>query len=284
MIMKNKNSMPLSRLKVRLRVIITCSFVLVMSLLLSGCDRAERGLTAEEEEQLKRKELGIKTQTKWSHEVINQIRHFDKEGRLIDEQWLNPKGTVVTRRVLEYDEKNGNLSKTTWYKGREVLKSRYFYTYDQQGNLIEENRKTPAGETQAKIVFEYENDKLINEIRYDRFNNLFNTGFYTYDNGILREFLQKDRRDLINVRHLYEYDENGNLTEERWLNAEGEIQTRREYSYKNGLLLSKIQYNNGEYSHRRDCEYKDNGLLLRETWHDVDEEQIFENIYTYEYF
>ena len=99
-------------------------FALITVLIFSSCRVKEKALNAEEQEQLLRKELGISSQTKWSHEMINQIQYYDEEGRLIDEKWYNQNGVVVTRRVLGYNENSGLLDNPIWYKGEDILRSR----------------------------------------------------------------------------------------------------------------------------------------------------------------
>ena len=258
-------------------------FALITVLIFSSCRVKEKALNAEEQEQLLRKELGISSQTKWSHEMINQIQYYDEEGRLIDEKWYNPNGVVVTRRVLGYNENSGLLDSTIWYKGEDILRSRYRYSYYADGNLAQEIWLTPLDEVQTKSVYRYEDGKLVEMIKFDKADNLISTSLYTYDRDNLVLFLERDRRDILINRLIYEYDRNDNLLEERWQNDEGEVRTRRVYTYENGVRNSKTEYRFGEFVHRAVYEYDENGLISREVWFNEQDEQIFENLYTYEY-
>ncbi len=252
--------------------------------LFSACATEEKALTGEEEEVIRRKDLGVKTQTKWSRDVVNQIQHYDREGRLIDELWLNPNGVVVTRRVLEYEETEGLLVKTTWYKGREILKSRYHYTYDSEGNLTEEKWLTPFEEIRTRTFYSYENSLLIKAVKYNRFDSLIGTSLYHYKEDKLSEFIAKDRRNNVTTRQLYFYNDEGQLTKEEWLDRKGDIITRKIYRYEDGYKTEEIEYRNDEFVHLLEYEYKDNGLIKRETWIDEEGSILFENLYTYDYY
>ncbi|MBW6515876.1 MAG: hypothetical protein K0B81_04565 [Candidatus Cloacimonetes bacterium] len=262
------------------------SLILMVSLLgllyLSSCGVSRKD-TPDDREQLIRKELGITIQTKWSHNIVNQKQYYDEEGRLIDEKWLNPNGVVVTRRVLEYDDQTGKLDNTIWYKGEQVLRSKYHYSYDQDGNLVEELWLTPFDEIQTRTVYNYDNGDLIEEIKYDRNDNLISTAIYLYRNGFLNEYIERDRRDDIVNRHLYSYNSDGDLIEESWLNESGEVTVSRVYSYVDGLMQSKTEYRYEEFYHRAVYEYDSNGLIVQEIWYNESGEPIFENQYTYDY-
>ncbi len=271
-------------LQITCLLFLVAGLVLLPLLLISGCGRRDRADQPEAELEELRKELGIKTQTKWSHDVINQVQFYDREGRLVEEHWLNPKGVVVTSRVLEYDERTGRLDTTTWHRGLEALKSRNVFRYDRRGNLIEDRWLTPFDEIRTRTEYIYEDDRLVEELKYDMSDNLISTTQYVYGDGHLAEMVVKDRRDRLTGRQQYSYDTAGNLLEELWFNEENENVLQRSYRYDEGQVIGMTQYDNGEFTHSLEYEYDSNGLILRESWRNEAEEIFFENLYTYEHF
>jgi len=272
--------------KVYIRTIYLVSLTagLALLLIIPGCGERARTYHPETELEELRRNLGLKTQTKWSHDVVNQVQFYDREGRLIEEHWLNPRGIVVTSRVLEYDEGTGWLDTTIWHRGLEALKSRNIFRYDRMGNLIEESWLTPFDEIRTRTEYVYEADRLLKELKYDMNDNLISTSHYNYEEGQLRELIVKDRRDRITSRQEYSYDTFGNLLEELWFDQEDELISRRLYSYDDEVVSGMTQYDKGEFAHYLEYEYDSDGLILRETWSNADEEIFFENLYTYEYY
>lgn len=265
-------------------LILSLSGLLILLLFtLFSCAGRDEILTAEQRERELFRELGVKTQTKWSHGVVNQVRHYDQRGRIIDEKWYNPKGVVVTRRVLEYERNSVEPAEIVWYKGREVLKSRYLFSYDRKGRLKEEKWLTPFDEIQTRTVYHYDNGNMVKAEKFDRFENTINTSLYSYENGFRTEFIEKDRRGNIVNRHKYQYDGEGNLLVEKWFAENDEVTTERYYEYDNNILIEQREYQEGRFFHLLSYEYYSNDLLLYETWMNDEEEIFFRNNYTYEF-
>jgi hypothetical protein len=256
----------------------------IIMLFLVSCGTRETAISPEKEENLRRKELGIKTQTKWHADVINQIQHYDKEGRLVDELWLNPNGVVVNRRVLEYDEKTASHTGTVWYKGRDILKSRYYYHYDNRGNLFEEEWKTPFDDIISRAEYTYQDNKKIKSETYNRFDQLQGTNIYTYEDDLLKDLVQKDRRDRVTNRHQYYYDEEGNLKKEQRFNLRDNSTTTKLYRYEDNKLIEETEYRNDEFVHTLSYEYDSTDMILRETWENEEGNTLLENRYTYDFF
>ncbi len=264
------------------------SWILVLPFLLAffivSCGVKEKSLTPEEKEILLRKELGIRSQTKWSHSIVNQIQEYDLEGRLVVEKWLNPNGVVVNSRILEYNNQTGKLENIIWYRGEHLLRSKYIYTYDRSGNLEEEQWLTPFDEIQTRTVYNYRGERLKEAVKYDRNDNLISTAKYSYEDDKLSELIETDRQEKLISHHRYLYNGDGNLIEEHWLNEDGEITTKRLFSYENGVLMNQTEYRNNEFFHLVVYEYDSNGLMINETWYLENEEPLLENVYTYDYY
>lgn len=255
--------------------------MILFSLVFLGCAQ-ERLILTEQEKMFKN--LGVKTSIKWNDDVVNQIRHYDEYGRLIEEKWQNPKGFVVTRRELIYDEVTGRRSKTLWYRADRALKSKQKFNYDERDRLIEERWLTPSDVIRTVTLYEYMNDKIASERKKNNRGHLLYNREYDYNDNY-KELVEINAKGDISNRQLYKYDDEGQRVKEYWFNIEGKIITTKEYIYKDGLLVEEVHYEeDDQFKYRLIKKYKDNGLLDSESWHDQDGMIYFENQYTYEYY
>jgi hypothetical protein len=270
-----------------MRKIKIIAIILTIGLLLITSCQVKVAKTGEEEAQrLKRKSLNISKITKWSNSAANQVQEYDREGRMIREQWYNLNNFLVTQRVLTYDLKYGNHVKTVWYKNKDILKSSNHFTYDRRGLMKEEIWYTADDELRSRSVYEYDKEgKLISASRYDNKGELFGSQAYNYTNGLLTEFIDKDRSGNVLNRHVYKYSEEKLKTEEEWRDRMGRLNTVRQYRYdENGLLVEELEFRRGEYQHKIVRDYDGKGLLLHEKWIGADDTPFFESEYIYEYF
>jgi len=247
-----------------------------------GCSSRRSHLS--EEDKL-RKRLGVKSETKWNDDIKNQIRFYDRSGRLIEEKWLNPKGMAVTGRKLLYDQKTGLLQEIIWLKADYVEKSKYQYSYDKSGNLLNERRFTAYDELIIGIDYVYDGGNLSEEIRYDSRQDIIYQRQYSYQNGRQTELTEYNNKNEASNRHLYEYDESGNKIKELRYDVSGELILTKHFVYTDGLPTEEIQYDkNNEIVNRVIREYDPQGLLLMERWLDSEDNLVFANSYSYEYY
>ena len=264
----------------RARIAVIMLMVVILSAF-SGCSRSKAPLS---EEETLRKKLGVRVATKLNDRVVNQVQIFDKNGRMTEERWHNPKGFIVTRKEMRYDDKTGFLKETIWCKADDIMKSKHLYEYDRQGNLVMDKWLTPFDDVKTITTYHYDKGNLVLENNKDGRNNIFYVREYRYENGNRVEFIETDNRDEVSNRHRYNYNEQGQKIEERWLNNDGELTIMRKFEYENDLLVRETQHRNEEFEQEITREYDHNGLLHTERWYDGKGELIIENTYAYNYY
>jgi len=166
---------------------------------------------------------------------------------------------------LEAFKKANNLTERptteTVVAGRVTEKAKFTY---QNGLLVRTDFLTAKNEPTGHTVFEYENSQLKNERLYDAAGNLTEDIQYKYRSGRLEKSLVHDVRGNAKIEWQYLYDKTGALVGGRRLlggkltesfkltmtpgfstqniyNAKGELTSKVESVYENGLLQSRMK-------------------------------------------
>lgn len=148
-----------------------------------------------------------------------EFKHFDDNGNLIKDE----EGTTY-----KYNEKNQMIYSCTNY-GREII-----FSYDENGNLIEERYNPNNPRYEFVITYEY------NEFGQKIYENQYTyEAWYTYNSKGLLEKCTVNKFDSSEDEgdEIYEYDENGNLIHfKNW-----DVNLEFEYEFfPNGNIKRKI--------------------------------------------
>ncbi|MBR2107478.1 MAG: hypothetical protein IJ937_09445 [Treponema sp.] len=148
-----------------------------------------------------------------------EFKHFDDNGNLIKDE----EGTIY-----KYNEKNQMIYSCTNY-GREII-----FSYDENGNLIEERYNPNNPRNEFVITYEY------NEFGQKIYENQYTyEAWYTYNSKGLLEKCTVNKFDSSedDGDEIYEYDENGNLIHfKNW-----DVNLKFEYEFfPNGNIKRKI--------------------------------------------
>lgn len=154
---------------------------------------------------------------------------YATDGRLIGEEYSYPEmfdSSIITENYT-YDSNNNVTSKTERYTDGftdEESVSNYTYEYDEFGNVIVEEMNSDY-RNQYKAYYEYnENGKVVSEKgercyggEWEKYEKIFS---YTYSEDlcfrceVTEEIVVGDETETDYYVYTYEYDSEGNLTEE----------------------------------------------------------------------
>lgn len=203
-------------------------------------------------------------ETKSEYENGGTYRHtyeYDKKGNIIDEAYYEDEyqGSRTTR---EYDTKGNMILEIRYSDGEESL--RWSFEYDDDGNEIA-GKCTEDGEEIESFTAEY--DKKSDRTRYIETDEYGDTTEWTYE----RTYDADDRIIEFNsyrngthiVHETTEYDHRGNILEHLY-DREGE-EDRHIYEYdEDGDLILKVSYENDIECYRYEYAYNANGDLISE--------------------
>ncbi len=158
---------------------------------------------------------------------------YDKNWNKIAEINLDPEGEEIDRTTYTYNDsgelieefrrgtdkfiygKNGLASSLERYASKDKLQFRYNFEYDEADNLISKKRTQAIGNVDLIETMKYdENGLLLVE------NGVFNgEPFYTYSysydeyGNVISKLMEESGEEEANHEFRYQYDENGNWTE-----------------------------------------------------------------------
>ena len=111
---------------------------------------------------------------------------YDNEGNLIKETSLN-NDELIWEKYFDYLENGYDFFYNRQPNTKIENKSDWPYFYqiryvkDNEGNILEESKKGKDGTLDYRIIREYKNNRIINEKRYNRNNDLELTYIYDYE-------------------------------------------------------------------------------------------------------
>lgn len=156
-----------------------------------------------------------------------QFSQYDKEGKKVEEQFYKPNGKPDVKHTHKYDGK-GDLVRieAEWADFVGLFTGLNIYTYDNKGNLIEEET--------------YDSEKFV--YKYDEKGNLVERS----------QLFDEDKRE----KTLYKYDDEGNKIEAYIYNSDEVLQFKSTYMYdKKGNLVEEIRDHDSE-GYTLEIEYK----------------------------
>ena len=148
--------------------------------------------------------------------IMFEIREFFPEandGKYVKKKW-----------IYNYDTKT-NLIKAEEFRGEDNLEQKITYTYDEKGNLTEENQ-VYNGKEHSKSTFKY-----------------------SKSGNMIKEEYWCDYDDDLNKTFYYKYDEKGNVIEINIFSSAGDIiykQGTNKYTYdEKGNWIKCVEYRTG---------------------------------------
>jgi|GEM_PF-4950980 len=118
------------------------------------------------------------------------------------------------------------------------------YEYDNNYNLISILKEDDKEVIQEKIQYEYRDDFLTKEIKYDKDGKIVSIKENTYKGANLLSTNNYSAYGYINNIIYYEYDEDNNLIKEYLKKKNSNKTLTKEYKYKKGKLLTELYYDN----------------------------------------
>lgn len=203
--------------------------------------------------------------------IISILMFFSgcaKNNNQTDLQIENLKGKVKSVREKDYEavEKFGKATKGETTRGFTPIR---LTKYNEQGNMIEQNRYFSDGKEENKSHFQYnENGKKLKKEIYDVAKESMYRWNYEYDEqGKLIEINIYDSNGELIRKIIYRYDEKDRVIEEIGYNSEGNLEDRQTYE-DNGL------------KNKTESHYNQNGVLVFRNDYVCDEKG---NVITQEY-
>jgi YD repeat-containing protein len=179
------------------------------------------------------------------------LLEYDTRGNVIKEASYNIFGDFDTLNIYKYDEKGFLIEQYIHYDEDEVAEThrmenredgkplREFveyqdgsldtvtFTYDADGNLLEEVEMDADGIIESHDIYEYSDGKMVHETIYGPDETRMTENTHTYDeNGNLVESKLWNSEAGDQGRVVHEYDEKGQRTETLRYNASGQLIAR----------------------------------------------------------
>lgn len=245
------------------------SFTLIISfaLLLFSCNTNETGILKKEKKQNDWAILKLKgnvkslTETSYCGETkpetiakgsfVEMKRYvFNTAGNIIEKYRYKSDGTLLTKTINTYDEKN-NIVEKNRYNSVDSPLTKTVYTYDDKGNNIEENEYNADGSLWQRRIFKYDDKgNLIEKNRYNSFGSLLaRKTTFKYDGlGNKTEETRYNEDKSLLACYTSKYDDKGNRIAQTEYCA-NEIRTNFDVvTYKKkfdarGNMIQEIEYN-----------------------------------------
>lgn len=190
--------------------------------------------------------------------------------------------TETRRTVYTYDENGNLLTEQKYDNGKET--SRTIYTYDENGNLLTEQDFNKDKEVN-RTVYTYDGNG--NPLTKQAFRNDKETSrtVYTYD--ALNHLVQKANVSDKTILSEYTYNDSGELIQEIDYNVTSNDYSTHNYKYsQNGDLMHKsvsFSYDNSFYTEDYEYSCDEAGKLLQKTCYNFSNQGSYIDDYKYEY-
>ncbi|MCB5230003.1 MAG: hypothetical protein WCX83_02120 [Candidatus Cloacimonas sp.] len=185
------------------------------------------------------------------------LKYNPKTDRNIETEWLKGEDIFKSRNIFEYDSQR-RLKRIYWINSSEEQVGTSDYLYNKEGKLESVTRYDGRNNIVSTQKYRYENGKLMEYINEDRGGKVTSRQVYQYsDAGVKTEEEWYDSQRNRTTNKYYKYDVAGNLVEELELrNGEHQHRLLKEYD-ENGLLLSEEWLNEeGEQMFQNTFEYE----------------------------
>lgn len=175
---------------------------------------------------------------------------FDKFGNLTTQNMLSNKEELISQIEFIYDEKHFPIRNFIYDNEKNLVEKNEFKI--NKNGYIQEQKKYDAGEKLLeRVIFERQNEKLLQYKFYDNRNKLLMQFVNQYEGQDIEKTLRFDRKEKLLGSHKYKYDLERNLVEEIVLDAQKNVKQQQEFLYKNpdeqGNWTQKQILKNGTY-------------------------------------
>lgn len=195
---------------------------------------------------------GEQEQLNMEDALLQSVHEYDPLGNLILEITFNSDGSVNGRNEFVHDDQGNMTGMVIYGEEEEALETRRIYR-DERGQIEKE------------------------EIIY--LDGSVDTVTYMYEDGILKEKVQKNEDEEVEARETYEYEEGKVLQYQRY-DEEGEVVYRQENRFDNGVLReSRIWVMEDGETYRQAVTYNGEGRRTEELKYDRKDRLIERNRY-----
>lgn len=146
---------------------------------------------------------------------------YTRDGTLLESRGCDWESKSAGKQVYKYD-KSGNIVLSEWHDATISFTQTNSYSYNSEDKVIKKTTSTYDGhslsnrlEKETK-VFVYEDDDLTETITYDSEGNIQARETWCYEGESLVEYNTYNKykgSDFLQYKHLFKYDESGNLIE-----------------------------------------------------------------------
>ena len=134
---------------------------------------------------------------------------YDSTGKLIKEETILGNGNVDLVSAIKTDAKGNKIEQQDVRPmGNIIFNYKYYYKYDEKGQLIERIAYRGNGTFLFKYIFKYD------------------------DNGNKAEWIQQGQDSSVVGRVIYKYNEKNNLAEQTEYHGDGSVKAIYTYSYE----------------------------------------------------
>jgi len=134
---------------------------------------------------------------------------YDSTGKLIKEETILGNGNVDLVSTIKTDAKGNKIEQQDVRPmGNIIFNYKYYYKYDEKGQLIERIAYRGNGTFLFKYIFKYD------------------------DNGNKAEWIQQGQDSSVVGRVIYKYNEKNNLAEQTEYHGDGSVKAIYTYSYE----------------------------------------------------
>ncbi|MBQ3670087.1 MAG: hypothetical protein II921_01240 [Treponema sp.] len=144
------------------------------------------------------------------------VHVFDASGKQIESDELTSKDSLVDKILYNYDSE-GRVTSTVCTDGDGKIQWKSIFTYDGDGNKIDESQYNANDDLVNRSIFKYIEGKQIEE------------AFYNSDGALLGKFITK-------------LDEKGRNVELAQYNEDGQLELKQVYTYNDAGKLSEVAY------------------------------------------
>jgi hypothetical protein len=212
----------------------------------------------------------------------NSLTEYDSSGNIVKQMFFFSDGTLSMQYDFHYDE--DRLVKQNIYDDQHNIIYLYKFVYDEMGNMCEKTMLDPDGQIVSRIVSCYDENKEIEQVRYNSQGESVNKQLFYYDES--DNLVKKDLyggTDKIVSTYLYDYDQFGNKIEESLLRAGEYLDYLHVFTYDEAHNVVKEEY----YGKEREltgyliCFYDDENRMVKKCMFDQDSNVIQNNIFEY---
>lgn len=177
--------------------------------------------------------------TEWGI-LYNKKYSFDNTGRYTEYTELTPKGDLSYKIKYVYNAKEKTAT-VSYFNKEEKPTTKQIWTYNNSGQLTQMQYYSKENKADWRYIYTYNtNGNRVMMESYKPDSTLYSKTTYTFDDKGNETGYLLQTKGYANSSEKYTWDNNGNKTEERWLDGKNEITFRHVYVYDdNGNVIDE---------------------------------------------